>query len=129
MSQRLKRLSTTWYTDTLFAKEKSLLGNTCAQMFTDGDGFAYVHPMKSKSQASEALNKVTMDVGIPNCIISDGAREETGDSTNFRQTLKRCHIDYRTTEPYSPWQNKAENIIGIIKGKAQRRRIRRRVPK
>ena len=63
MSQRLRRLSTTWYTDTLFAKEKSLLGNTCAQIFTDGEGFTYVHPMKSKSQAGEALNKATMDVG------------------------------------------------------------------
>ena len=30
MSQRLRRLSTTWYTDTLFAKEKSLVGNRCA---------------------------------------------------------------------------------------------------
>jgi hypothetical protein len=98
-------------------------------MFTDGDGFAYMHPMKSKSQAGEALNKVTLNVGVPNCIISDGAKEETEDNMEFVKALKRCHIDNRTTEPYSPWQNKAENVIGIIKGKAKRRRIRRRVPK
>ena len=72
---------------------------------------------------------MTIDVGVPNCIISDGVKEESGDGTQFRQTLRRCHIDYRTTEPYSPWQNKAENIIGIIKGKAKRRRCRRRVPR
>ena len=55
MSQRLRRLSTTWYTDTLFAKCKSVIGNTCAQMFTDGNSFAYVHPMKTKASAGEAL--------------------------------------------------------------------------
>ena len=32
MSQRLRRLSTTWYTDTLFSKEKSLVENKCAQI-------------------------------------------------------------------------------------------------
>ena len=129
MSQRLRRLSTTWYTDTLFAKNKSLVGNTCAQMFTDGDGFTYVHPMKSKAQAGEALHKVTKDVGVPNTIISDGAAEQTGPKTHFKQVMKKCHIDSRTTEPYSPWQNKAENSIGIIKGKAKRRRIRRQIPR
>ncbi len=129
MSQRLRRLSTKWYTDTLFAKEKSITGNTCAQLFTDGEGFVYTHPMRSKAQAGEALSKVTKDVGVPNIIISDGAKEETGDNTKFVEMMKKCNIDGRTTEPYSPWQNKAENTIGIIKGKAKRRRIRRRVPK
>ena len=94
---------------------------------TDAEGFVYIHPMKSKSQAGEALSKVTMDIGIPNCIISDGAKEES--EGEFRNEINRCHIDYRNTEPYSPWQNKAENIIGIIKDKAKRRRVRRRVPR
>ena len=128
MSQRLRRL-TTWYTDTLFSKQKSVVGNTCAQMFTDGMGFTYVYPMRSKAQAGEALHKVTIDVGVPNTIISDSAGEQSGDKTHFKEVLKRCHIDSRNIEPYSPWQNKAENAIGIIKAKAKRRRIRRRVPK
>ena len=129
MSQRLRRLSTTWYTDTLFSKQKSVVGNTCAQLFTDGKGFTYVHPMTSKKYAGEALHKVTIDVGVPNTLISDGAGEQTGDSTYFQEVVKRCHIDSRLTEAYSPWQNQAENTIGIIKSKAKRRRIRRRVPK
>ena len=129
MSQRLRRLNTTWYTDTLFSKQKSIIGNTCAQMFTDGKGFTYVHPMRSKAQAGEALHKVTIDVGVPNTMINDGAGEQTGDNTYFKEVLKRCHIDSRNIEPYSPWQNQAENTIGIIKAKARRRRIRRRVPK
>ena len=129
MSQRLRRLSTTWYTDTLFAKCKSVVGNTCAQMFTDGNSFAYVHPMKTKASAGEALQKITKDVGVPNTLISDGAREQTGDATKFKEVTKKLYIDTRTIEPFSPWQNQAENVIGIIKSKAKRRRIRRQVPK
>ena len=44
------------YTDKLFEKQKSIIGNTCAQIFTDGEGFVYVRPM---SQYGEALNAVT----------------------------------------------------------------------
>ena len=128
MQQRLRRLRTTWYTDTLFAKEKSIVGNQCAQLFTDGEGFTYVHPMESKGQAGEALHKVTSDVGIPNTLISDGAGEQTGANTLFRQECKRLHIDSRQTKPYSPWQNRAKNAIVIINGKAKRRCISRRVP-
>ena len=62
-------------------------------MFTDAEGFAYVHPMKSKSQAGEALQKVTMDVGIPICIISDGDKEETAKNTEFHKGLICCHIE------------------------------------
>ena len=35
----------------------------------------------------------------------------------------------QTTDPYSPWQNKAENVIMIIKGKAKRRRVQSNKPK
>ena len=35
----------------------------------------------------------------------------------------------QTTDPYSPWQNKAENVIMIIKGKAKRRIVQRNIPK
>ena len=45
-------------------------------MFTDGNSFAYVHPMKTKASASESLQKITKDVGVPNTLISDGAREQ-----------------------------------------------------
>ena len=50
-------------------------------MFTDGKGFTYVHPMRSKAQAGEALHKVTINVGVPTTMISDGAGEQTGNNT------------------------------------------------
>lgn len=128
LSQSLRRLRSTWYTDTLFSKVKSITGNTCAQLFTDGEGFVFVYPMRSKSLAGEALNIATRDVGIPNVIIRDGASEQVGPNSDFSKVVRNCRIDARNTEPYSPWQNKAEGMIGIIKGKAKRRRIRRNVP-
>ena len=42
ISQLLRRLNTTWYTDTLFSKQKSIIGNTCAQIFIDGKGGIYL---------------------------------------------------------------------------------------
>ena len=57
------------YMHTLFAKQKSIIGNTCAQIVTDGEGFVYAHPMISQSQAEEALNLVTRYIGVPNTLI------------------------------------------------------------
>ena len=38
-------------------------------------------------------------------------------------------MEVQTTEPYSPWKNKAESGVKIIKGKAKRRRVQRNIPK
>ena len=67
--KRLRRISCTFYTDTLFAKKKSIIGNTCAQIFTDVEGFVYVYPMRSKSQSGEDFNVATRDIGVPNTLI------------------------------------------------------------
>ena len=45
--QILKRLSTILYTDIDFSEYKSVLGNDCVQIFTDGDGFLVAPPMQS----------------------------------------------------------------------------------
>ena len=63
------RLSCKFYTDKLFVKNNSIIGNTCAQIFAYGEGFVYVQPMKSKSQSGEDLNVVTRDIGVPNNLI------------------------------------------------------------
>ena len=46
LSQRLRRFNYRFYTDMLFSKDKSIVGNTCAQIFTDG-GFVQIFPMRS----------------------------------------------------------------------------------
>ena len=86
MPQQLRGLSTTWYTDTLFAKDKSLTGNTCAQLYTGGNEFAHVYPIGSKSEAGDTLQQISKDIGIPNTIISDNSPEQTSKFSKF-QTL------------------------------------------
>ena len=129
LSQRLRRLNCRFYTDTLFSKQVSANGNTCAQLFTDGKGAVIIYPMRSKAQAGQMLTAFTQDVGIPNELVMDGASEQTGPNTEMVKEIRRKQIKVHITEPYSPWQNKAENAIGIIKSKHNNRMIKRSVPK
>ena len=38
-------------------------------------------------------------------------------------------MEVLTTEPYSPWQNKAESVIKIMKGKGRSPTFQRNIPK
>jgi hypothetical protein len=129
LSQRMKRLSAQFYTDTAFSKDTSLAGNSCVQLFTDGQGFVVAYPMRSKSEAGTALQKFCRDIGVPNMLHMDNAPEMTGINTEFQAICKQYRIKTSTTEPHSPWQNKCENIIGVIKKRAKGRKIRKQIPK
>jgi len=103
LSQRLRRLNTRFYTDTMFAKVgNSLRGNTCAQIFTDGNGAVFVYPMRSKSEAGTQLLNLIQQVGIPNEMHRDGAPEMSGNSY-FNKVCREYRIRSTFTEPHSPW--------------------------
>ena len=129
MSQKLRRLSCRFYTDTFFSRTTSVNGNKCAQLFTDGNGMVVIYPMRSKSLAGSKLTEFAQQIGIPNDLTMDGAKEQTGYNSSMMKEIRRLKIKWHTTEPYSPWQNKAENTIGIIKSKYHNRMVRRKVPK
>jgi hypothetical protein len=76
------RLKGMWYLDTLIAEVKSLLGNKCANVFTNGK-YTKVVPMTSQKEAAESLIDFTDDVGIPETLVMDGATEFTGKHTDF----------------------------------------------
>jgi hypothetical protein len=91
MSRRLRvdhlhlhrpRLKGMWFLDMMIAKVKSLLGNKCANVFTNGK-FTKVVPMTSRKEAAESLIDFTDDVGIPEMLMTDGATEFTGRHTDF----------------------------------------------
>jgi hypothetical protein len=67
----------TWYADTLLSKVKSKLGNTFANVYTQGK-FTHVIPMTSWKDAGKSLVDFTDDVGIPERLIADGATKFTG---------------------------------------------------
>jgi hypothetical protein len=97
---------------------KSLRGNKYAQVFTNGAGYDLFYPMRKKSEAGEALNAMIRTIGVPKDLVSDGAGERTGGC--FGKTVKEYKIQNRLSEPYRPWQNRAESSIRELKSGIRR---------
>ena len=51
-------LKTCFYTDTMFSTMKSIRGNKCAQVFTNGIGYDLFYPLKKEADAVDALNNL-----------------------------------------------------------------------
>ena len=124
-----RRLNTVIYTDTMFAKEKSLKSNTCCQIYTDGKGFIWANPMKKKAEAGDTLNRFIQDIGIPLELRYDGSKEQCGPDSKFQRTILKNRIVPHRTEPETPNQNRAEDSIRECKRRWKQRMIKRRVPK
>ena len=62
-------------------------------------------------------------------LIFDGALEQVGANSTFMHAIRKNNINWQTTEPYSPWQNRAEDAIREIKRRMKRRRVRDDIPK
>ena len=84
----------------------------------NGDSFYVYHfPMTTESEAPLGLVSYIHEVGIPSKIHTDNAKVETlGD---WKKITQEYHIEGSTTEPYSPWQNKAEREFGKVKSLAR----------
>jgi transposase len=73
--------------------------------------------MNSKHEAGESLDSLIKDVGIPNELVYDGAGKQVGRNSKFDQSIRHYRISKHITEPFSPWQNKAESDICIMKAR------------
>ena len=71
------RLHTKFYLDTMFASKRSILGNTCAQIFVNDVGFSKFILMKEKLTAGNSLDELFQDIGVPTSLNNDGAKEMT----------------------------------------------------
>jgi hypothetical protein len=92
----------------MFFKTKGLHGETSCQVFTDGD-FVWVHPMRSKSQASEALEAFVKE--LPSQLAFNNSKEQMCPGTDFMKSVDYNRIDWSLVELYTPWQNKAKDAI------------------
>jgi len=52
-----------------------------------------------------------------------------GGNSKFSKSCREYRLRSSFTEPYSPWQNRCENIIGVLSKKVRARRTRRRIPR
>jgi hypothetical protein len=84
--------------------------------------------MASKASAYLTISQMVHDVqGIPEVIVSDGAREETGGQ--WKDEINRIRSKHHVTEPYSQWQNKAEAEVCEIKRAIKCETFRSKSPK
>lgn len=116
-----------FYSDTLFSSIKSLRGNTMGQIFVNDVGYTHLVPMKLKSEAGHALLEFIQDVGIPSAIHTDDAKEQrTG---KWHEVCTTHGIKHTLTEPYSPFQNRAEVNIRELKKHVRRTMSKTKTPK
>ncbi|MGH7954978.1 MAG: hypothetical protein ACREOZ_03370, partial [Gloeomargaritales cyanobacterium] len=84
--------------DTMFATHKSVLNNSCGQIYVNDLEFVRFIPMRSKSEAGDSLAEFIQDIGIPLELHTDNAKEETlGRWKNVRLDNQ---IKQTETEPY-----------------------------
>jgi transposase InsO family protein len=62
--------------------------------------------MKPVSEVHETLDLFLGRYGVPEALVSDGARAYTGGK--FKKKAKQAGIFCKLADPYSPWQNAAE---------------------
>ena len=95
---------------------------------TDGKSVIFSFPIRSKTKTSAEFSRFCRGVGIPNSIKSDNERKIIGKDTNFQKQCRYYHIKTSTIEPYSPLQNRAENMIRILRAKHKARKAKMRFP-
>ena len=85
--------------------------------------------MRSKSESGTTLYRINREIWVADKIFMENAPDQTGYNTEMQILARLARMEFRTTEPYSPCQNKSESVINIIKGKSKRRRVQRNIPK
>ena len=96
---------------------------TCCQIWTDGKGYVFADPLRSKKETHLSLDNLVETVGVPATIFSDGAKEETGPNSLFTKISKELHISSHQSEPYSQWQNRCEGVLIKLKARWKRRMV------
>jgi hypothetical protein len=113
---RYSRISSPLFMDTFFCDSKhtvSTRGNVCAQLYVSDFNYVHIIPMHKRSDLPLAMKSLFKQVGVPPAIICDGAREQVKGET--RKLLNQVNCDIRELEAASPWSNRAELFIGIVK--------------
>ena len=95
--------------------EKYLRGNQCLQLFVTDKGFVYVVPMKSKNKYDilSTLKPFTKEIGAPEAIICDVSVQQT--AIEVKKYCGDIGTTLRILAEGTPWPNKAELYIGLIK--------------
>ncbi len=83
------------------------------QLFVTDKGFVYVVTMSTKGDVPKAIKLLAKEVGAPDAIICDAAREQI--LKEVRSFCLKMGTTLRVLEEDTPWANRAELYIGIVK--------------
>ncbi len=72
-----------------------------------------MYPINTKGEAHKVLSLMFQCEGIPPSMVMDGSKEQT--LGKFCWKLVDAHCQLKQTEPYSPWQNAADQEIKELK--------------
>jgi hypothetical protein len=124
---RYNRLALTMFTDTLKADSESYRQNKYAQVFAVPPAWIRAYAMPKKSDAHEAVSDLLRDIGAPDTMVMDGAKELT--QGLFRQKLRDAGVKIMQVEPHTQKSNHAEAAIRELKKSVRRKMVRMRSPK
>ena len=113
---RCKRINTHFFMDTFFATKKggkSSRGHLCCQLFVADKGFVCVVPMRRKSDVLQAVKQFAEEVGAPDAFVADMSGEQM--SFDLKKFCNDIGAALRALEEGTPWANKAELCIGLLK--------------
>ena len=82
-------------------------------MFVSDKGFVTVYPMKSQSEFQTALHWFCKQTGVPVSLVMDAHRAQT--SNNIKRFCDQVGTTPRILEKGTPWANRAELYIGLLK--------------
>ena len=83
--------------------------------------------MRAKSEPPDALMDFIHENGVPAWLVVDNAPEQN--HARWNKIQREFHIRQTNTEPYSPWQNRAEGEIRELKKMIKRLALRCNSPK
>ena len=92
--------------DTFFAMSKGRMssrGNTCCQLFVMDKGYLYMDLMKRKGEVLQVVKSFAKEVGAPDVIISNTAREQL--SQEVKHFCNLIGMMLHTLEEGTPWSN------------------------
>ena len=113
---RYKRIKDLFFMDTFFATKKggqSSRGHTCCQLFVTDKGFIYVVPMNRKSEVLLAIKQFAKEIDAPDSFVADMSGDQM--SSEVKKFCTDIGTTLRALEQGTPWSNKAELYIGLIK--------------
>jgi hypothetical protein len=120
-------LNTKMLTDTLEAGTLSRRQNKYAQAYVIPPNWTKAYAMRNKRDAHHTLSSVFHDVGVPETLVMDGSKEQT--LGQFRKKCRDAGAHVHQTEPYSPWQDRAELATRELKKKTRRVMMQTGCPK